>query len=363
MLNRIKVVLFGLLICLFLPVFSIQAQEGCGGMIAEDCAVFTQAHLAMRELSSAVFELEMNASMGIEFFPDLITMRLVADGAYQFVEPNVQNEDNPFAGLAGFNADMSVFVDVELSELIGVNDSLTTAFDLRYVDGIGYAELTKVLSTMNNPLLGIDAGGWYSLDIPDILSELVDDVNVPEDVLASVTVLNPLELLSIFSDYDKVSRLDDMVINDQVFAQFETAFTMRELIETYSLSSESMRDQLLELLTTQYGNVYDEAVLQENATFYVSLLEEIEMTLTQSVSLTDGYVHDIGFVVTFTPDDRWVAPTSDPLGLGVLVMANFQFSLNFRYTQFGDVPAIIAPEDATPVRYRDLFGDGDNFSF
>ncbi|GEM_PF-1748001 len=359
MLNRIKVLLFGLLVCLFLPVLSITAQEDCGGLGSDDCALLTNAQRATSELSSATFELEMNASMGIEFFPDLITMRLVADGAYQFVEPDV---DSAYGWLSGFNADMSVFLDVELSELMGANNSLTTAFDLRYVGGIGYAELTKFLP-MLNPLLGDDAGGWYSLDIPDMLGELSNDAIVPEDLLESLTFLTPFEYLSAFSNYGTISRLDNISINDQNYAQFEIAFTMSELIEANSIVSNSLQDQLLELLRTQYGSLYDEDVLQESATFYLELFEQIEMSIIQVVGLTDGYVHGISFNVTFAPDDTFVAPLIDPFTLGVLATANFQLSLNLRYTQFGDVSAIVAPEDAKPVRYRDLFGNGNNFSF
>ncbi|HRF98660.1 MAG TPA: hypothetical protein PLZ51_25805, partial [Aggregatilineales bacterium] len=165
MLRLSKLVLLSLLVIISIPV---HGQSFCGDLSRDDCEILQTAQSATSNLDAAGFEMTMDISFGIQFLPNLITAHVVANGVYSRVPVTRNDLEAPYNDLFGLNADMSVLVDAAVSEFVlPENNTLTTALDLRYVDGIGYAELSKVL-----PLISpyAEIGSWYSADMVDYLS-------------------------------------------------------------------------------------------------------------------------------------------------------------------------------------------------
>jgi len=361
MVHLSKVIILSVLVLWLGMIHPVSAQSSCGDLSADDCDLLQTAQATTSNLSSATFQATIEASLAFEFFGELVTMRMVADGAYSRVSTDGVEIESDYLPLYELNADMSVFVDIALSEFaMPENNTLTTSLDLRYVDGVGYADLSKLLPIIN-PFFS--EGGWYSVDVPEYTRRLMRDAALPSDFLSSSNIALALDYWgSLVSGGSTVTRLDDEQIDNQTIAVFENILLFDTFFDENPFEEQLFINLMDEFFQLQYGGIYTDKELRQSAVFYADLIRNAEIRMMQRVGLEDGYVHQTYFALNFTPQtDETLNP--DPLGLSLFNGAEFHFSLDFRYTQFEDVPLTIAPEDSTPVRYEDLFGSGDTSPF
>jgi hypothetical protein len=337
-----------------------QAQSTCGDLSADDCDLLQSAQQATTDLSSATFRAIFDLNLGIEIFPDLIQVRLTTDGAYQrqpFDNADVERDYRPLYGL---NADMSLILEASVSEFVFPDDNtFLSSFDLRYVDGMGYAELTKLLREIDPFARG---GGWYSADVIEYIRRFVQDNVFPDGfqqfgLAFSTDYWGALAISGV-----NVARLADIQDDNQSFAVFEIAFTIDEYIQENPFLEEGLLDSIQTFLEDFNPNFSDDD-LRQSAVYYVDLLRAAEFRFIQTVGLSDGYVHRTQFDFDFAPDmDTVLNP--DPLGLSTFGNFELGFSVDFQYTQFDiAIPEIVAPEESSPVRYDDLFGNGESLPF
>ncbi|MDX2075239.1 MAG: hypothetical protein SFZ02_02320 [bacterium] len=359
MLRLSKLVLLLLLVIISVPV---HAQSSCGDLSTADCEILQTAQRATGNLPSASFEATAEFALGISFFPELITVRVVSNGVYTRVPTITADIEEAYRPLFGLNADMSIVIDAEISEFVVPEDNtFTAALDLRYVDGVGYAELSKILPLIDPSL---DADGWYSVDVADYISRFMRDGIFPSDFLDTFATTYGVDSWESFATEGSNRRLDDVQIGEQSFAVFEASLYTRDYYDDNPDMYQNLIDAFENLLHTQYGAFYTDDQLRNAAEFYADLTTNMQFSLTYWVSLDDGYIHDSQFDFIFIPDEDTPAqPDFDPLGIALLSTAELRFSLDFRYTQFENIPLVSAPDDATPVRYEDLFGYGDSSPF
>lgn len=356
-----KLILVVMLMVWLGAIIPTQAQSTCGDLSASDCELLQTAQQSTSNLSSATFHAVADLSLSIEFFPDLLQIRLTTDGAYQ--RQSYDNIDVPseYRPLFGLNANMSAVLEATVSEFIAPTDNtFISSFDLRYVDGMGYAELTKLLPAID-PFT--QRGGWYSADITEYIRGLAEDAILSTDFEYISTLLSSDYWGALTRSGANITRLDDIQADNQSFAVFELVLSVDEYLNENPNIEDPMLDALEVLLYDLSFGAMPDDVLRTNAVFYLDLLRASEFRLLQTVGLTDGYVHQTQFDFNLAPNSDTILE-DDPLGLNALGEVELRFSIDFRYTQFNVViPEITAPEDSHPVRYNDLFGTGDSSPF
>ncbi|MCU0480363.1 MAG: hypothetical protein MUE54_04035 [Anaerolineae bacterium] len=356
-----KFILVALFVLWLGAITPAQAQSTCGDLSASDCQLLQTAQEATSALSSANFRAVTDLGFGIEFFPDVIQLRLTTEGAYQRQPYDDVDVDRVFRPLYGLNADMSAILEIIVSEFVSPTDNtFLSSFDLRYVDGMGYAELTKFLTAVDPFARG---AGWYSVDMTEYFRRFIQD-DVFTANLNEFNTLFGLDYWSVLAfSGAKVARLDDIQADNQSFAVFELTLNVADYLDSNPFVEEPLLEALEDfLLDANVDELSDEA-LREATQFYLDVLGSIEIRFVQTVGLTDGYVHQTQIDFDFIPDvDSTLSP--DPLGLSILADIVLHFSIDFRYTQFNNkIPDIIAPEDSSLVPYDDLFGSGDSSPF
>lgn len=355
-LSKITALLMVLMV--MLVIMPTSAQTNCGDLSRDDCTLLKNAQSATSNLSSAGFKMTIDFDFGISFLPELISFRMVADGTYTRVPVTRDDVDGGYRPLYGLNADMTIYIDGEISDIIQPrNNTLTTTLDLRYVDGIGYANLNKILPTARSDM-------WYSVDVPDYVRRLIRDRIFPDNVLSVFGEFFDTDVWDSISRDGDVTRLDDIVHDSQTFAVFEVNLSYDKYFDDNPTAFNLFIVMLEQALRNTYGTRYSDSELRQSAEGYAQFFRDMNMRFWQMVGMDDGYVHVTQFEYTFIPTST-ASIDPDPLNLGLLggTGLELRFLLDFRYTQFDNVPLITAPEDAQPVRYEDLFGNGANSLF
>ncbi|MCL4255569.1 MAG: hypothetical protein KJ043_17555 [Anaerolineae bacterium] len=337
----------------------ISAQSVCGDLSRDDCAILQNAQQATTNLNSAGFKATLEFDFGIGIFPDILNVRMVADGVYTRVPVTRDDIDDEYRLLYSLNADMTVFLEGEINEIIQpIDNSITTTFDLRYVDGVGYADLSKVFAPLN-----LSSGTWYSVDMTDFLTKLIRDAIFPSDTITIIDDLFSVDYMGGLGLDGSLSRLDDIQSDSQQFAVFEGVFSFGDYLDANPLVLESFEMAFENLIYDFLPNSnYTDAEIRDAAEFYANWSRALDIRILQTVGLDDGYVHQTQFEMTFASETTETL-NPDPLGLALFSGIQLRILADFRYTQFGNVPLIIKPEQSSPLRYEDLFGDGDNSLF
>lgn len=333
------------------------AQSTCGELNRDDCALLKNAQRITTDLNAAEFKAIVEFSFGMRPFSEIFDIRLIADGVYARTPTMRQDVDDTYSPLYTLNADMNVLVDGRISSLIQpTNNTLTTNLALRYVDGIGYAELSKVLSRVGET--------WYSLDMLDFLTKLIRDEILPENVLDILNLLFSADYVGILAMDGYLRRLDDVQTAFQTFAVFEGVLSFDAFLDDnpiiYNALISAMEDNIRNFVL--FRNSYTDDEISRAAQFYVEGFRGIDIRIIQTVGFDDGYIHQTQFEFTFEPETS-PAPDPDPLGIAIFRSFELRFFVDFRYTQFENIPFITKPTSSTPVRYEDLFQDGDNSLF
>lgn len=354
-----KMMILGMIVFGMLGLMPASAQSVCGDLSREDCAILQNAQQSTTNLNAAGFKATIEFDFGISFFPDMLNLRMVADGVYTRVPVTRQDVEDDYRPLYSLNADMSVFLEGEINEFLQPTDNtLTTNFDLRYVDGVGYADMSKILSLMN-----ISSRSWYSVNMTDFLTKLIRDGIFPSDTTSIMTMLFGLDYVGALALDGTLRRVDDFQTETQQFAVFEGTFSFGDYLDDNPFIFEALVLGVdLSIRDFMPNSNYTDAEIRRAAEFYANWSRALDIRILQTVGLDDGYVHQTQFEMLFIPEITETL-NPDPLGLALFGSLELRFSVDFRYTQFENVPFITKPEQSSPVRYEDLFGNGRNSLF
>lgn len=341
----------------------------CGDLAEEDCAILTQSHEAMSDLSSVAFDLQADFTIaGVPELEGPAAFVLTGSGA-------VSGDAETFAAMAG--SDMSAMQDpveaigmaVEALRAVAADLSFTLTFppqmmeevedipesitlELRFVDGLGYLNMEPLAPIFEASDSQAPVQGWLGLDIASFLEAIAE--NSPEmfqgmemfgvDAGMYTQFSNPNQ----FSQYATVTRTDD---GSGDTATFTTTFDFAGLVDDPEF--QSMMQQQME---AQGEDISDED-FQRGMEAAQAMLENSMMTATSTIDLTTGYQTGATFSMTIdtaamaavAADEGEETPEATPV-----ISINFTLTLS----DFNDVAEITEPENATVLPFESLLGMG-----
>lgn len=332
----------------------------CGDLSDSDCTILTDSAEAMRGLHSASAAFSLDASVGNlpEPSPDTIGINIAGVGAFSLGDDAMVLMTNPNAllenpedlpqvieqTLRAISADLTVTISLpegtralaeqnggqELPERVG--------FSMRMVEGIGYANLSKLAALDTSGTL---PRGWMGTDVAELMRRVLEEAlkqGTDLSTLNTTSTLDSQAMIELANSYLTVERVDDITIDGQDVAVFHTTADLQAL-----LTSDEYR-QLLQDQLEQAGTKITDRDLDQFIEIYQQLTDGLEIEMQQSIGLDDHFVHSSGFTV------RWNLDLNSLFGgmSGSSRQDPLDISLDFGLTlsQFDSVPTITAPDDA-----------------
>lgn len=341
-------VLIGLLLVVgWRSPFSTAAQgDDCAGLDADSCALLRESAAVMAAVRAAHFEVDLALSLEYFLLPEPITLRMLLGGSYTLDESDATDE--VLALLDQLTAQMNVILEIPAFDgvplLPPAFENLVT-FDLRLVDGIGYLNLDKIAE---RDTTGQVQGGWYSVDLVTLYTDLLAEVDPQAQPL-------PLEenLLTEFDlTFAQVERLADVEQGGLALAVFQQNLDASVLLADPTLRKD-FTDFIVMMLRDTYGFglSYTDAELEEAAARYTTLFEGVRLSLTQTINPENAYLVGVEFTVTFEPDSTALIDLTtgpDPLGAAALIY-DIRFDMALALSRFQEVQPVPAPPDAVVV--------------
>lgn len=349
----------------------------CGDLAEADCAIIQNADVP----ASATFNGEgainvtvadMPYSVGLtlngsyilneEAYGDLMELsELPLPEVYREIYGNVDEfVEIISASFQLVDSDLTLSVDVP-EELTGGMLPNPVVVDLWLENGVGYVDLAAL--SFADPSLtgvyGVDFVSMYEMIFADpMFAEAFGEMGEMEDGLANFTNEE------FVGQFTTINRLDDVTMNGQTMAVFETVIDYGALF-----SSDAMRDlmqaqidmqtEMLEAEGTSAEEI--DAMMTGILDAYAIAFDGTTMTMLQNVGLDDSYIHNTSIVFQMEVDTEAVvaamneAVASDemPLDPGV---PPFTVDVIFNISQgdFDTVESIGLPEDAAIVPLDDI---------
>lgn len=333
----------------------------CGDLSEADCAILADSAVAMRDLTSAVmaFEIEASAANLPDTQPDSLDLRLTGTGSYHlngtsdlFTNPNALFE-NPeelpqvladlLRSISG-DLTITVFFGENIIELAGQGGTdlpEKVGMSARLVDGFGYLNLNKLaeLDTAGNL-----PRGWVGVDLATVIERALGDVLSQGMDFSTLNMnpANPLATMELMSSYTTIERLEDVTVNGQTAAVFQTTIDIAGL-----LTSDAYREMLIQQMEQTGGN-FSDADLDMMIDLIGAMYGGFVMQTTQTIGLDDFYVYQMGlnldwpFDISAMMEAFGETPNKAPaIELGLTATVDL--------SQFNAAPEITAPEDASVI--------------
>jgi len=354
---RLIVMLCLSMVLMALPVAAQDDPNICGELATDDCSLLTNSQKTMTALDAAAFDINIELNAGLLFlnipfvFSTDITGDYVLNDNYRAVSTNaVQLLTNTITGIT---SDVNVIITLpeQLNNLgMDIPDEPIT-FDLRLVDGVGYANLVKVIETT-------EPTAWYGIDIIAYYNEIFDLLDIsatspftlPEDNTGTIGAI--VQLGGEFSrqeDPDGFLIIEGIVTGDQILADED----LREEIEL----------ALQLTLEQQYGAFYDADELQDAAIAYTDLLQYIDIRTQRRIDPETAYLHGLSVAFNFLPDEdasNLLNQSNDPIGMSALVDFSVSFTFDLEISQFNAVDPTSTPETYELIPLDEMLPDGFN---
>lgn len=372
-----------LLLVLLLAVFSGSAmaqefpQTYCGDLAESDCSILTESATAMRGLTSAAFNFQMDFGMSdIPEFDGDINFSLSGDGAYAFdaatlsalmaspadMMDMMQNmEELPQMLqdiLKGISADANLVMtlpqnlpdmDRPLPDKVGLS--------IRMVDGIGYVNLDKLAEL--DPR-GDLPRGWQGLDIATLagqaLAQQSDSLSGMPNMDMNMDMMSMFANMEFVNDHITVTRAADATVEGQTAAVFNTSIDLGGLF-----SDPAYQEMLLgqiESMTESMGSgeMPSQSDLDDIMTLYSTLFDGLEFNTTQTIGIDDHYVYQTAMTLDWALDLSSMGAAFGETSSTNIPPINISFDFEANLSQFNNAPEITAPEDAEMVPLRELMG-------
>jgi hypothetical protein len=323
-----------------------RAQDTCGNLSPDDCALLHHSRQVMAGLSSAAFHLEFEFIVRENPAQPPVMLRMLADGTYTRDVAAAGKRSGIDRALGTLAADLGVVLT--LAGLPGETPAAqpvateVLAFDLRLVDGIGYL----------NPQPAIRdrvGGNWYGVDLVALYRHLLASGYLFD--LSAGNWINPAPLIEIGDS----RRLADDERHGQDLAVLEVTVDFDPLLENSAIRHVA-REVVVDTLRQKAGG-YDDDQLWQAAEQYVTLLQNTSLRLTRAIGLEDGYLHRLDFALDFRPDAGMgaaLAAGPDPFDLLALAGTDIQINLSLSLERFDSAPAISAPQDPVMIPLDEL---------
>jgi hypothetical protein len=377
-----------LLVVLMLAVFSGAAfaqdvpPTFCGDLSEADCSILTESAQAMRELSSAAFNFQLDVNVANIPDPTMsdLSFRLTGDGAYA-VDPATLSAltMSPTDMMANMDKlpqmmqDLIKAISADANLVLYLPPNLPTGgqplpekvgVSLRLVDGFGYVNLDKLaeLDTSGNM-----PKGWIGFDLASFLQQAMAQMG-SMSTMPGMGTMN-MDAMGMFSNpefigqFTTISRGADASVDGQNAAVFTTAVDLGALYGSEEFQ-QYMRDQVEAAMGTS-GSSSGISAQQMDAIMgmYSTMFKGFVVNSTQTIGLDDHYIHQTGITLDWSLDLNSMmasmmggmggnsgssASTMEPINIAV----NFQGGLS----QFNSAPTITAPEDAQIVPLEQMLG-------
>ena len=331
---------------------SVMAQDECGGLGEEDCALLATSNEAMGALDAARFASSFDLTLSAE--GETIVLGATVDGAFSGVtsiDPaalDTTSTTELFTGLSNlisaFDAELSFGLDVPAE--ISAEIPADFAIDLWLVDGVGYVDFGQIA-----PLLGDDAAALTAMGIP----------NGP----AGLDFVDTITNLSMFlgDDMDLGGELGmdmggDMMETDFDFAQYATIIRAEDVdgnavfvydIDFAALAADpQFRDIIIASLEAQGGVTgQDLGDTEEVLDLVAAIGAGSTFTLTQEIDLETSYTEVILVNFALTGEAlQELDPSAPPLDIN--------FDATITISEF-DSATVAAPEGAPVAGFMELF--------
>lgn len=373
-----------LLLVLLLAVFSGTAmaqdlpQTYCGDLSESDCSILTESATAMRGLTSAAFDFQMNFGMSdIPDFDGDINFSLSGDGAYAFDAATMsalmaspadmmQNMDNlPQVVedvLKGISADANLLMTLP-QNLPDMDQPLPSrvGLSLRMVDGIGYINLDKLAELDPS---GDLPRGWQGLDIATLaaqaLAQQSDSLNNMPNMGMNTDMMGVFANQEFINRHLTVIRAEDTTVDGQIAAVFNTSVDLGGLFSDPAFQ-ELLVGQIQSMTESMdSGDMPSQSDMDDILKLYSTLFDGFVFNSTQTIGLDDHYIHQTAMTLDWALDLSSMGAAFGGSSSTRIPPINISFDFEANLSQFNNAPEITAPEDAQMVPLDELMG-GSSF--
>lgn len=327
----------------------------CGDLAAADCALLRESSTSMQALESTAFTLE-----------SLVLLRDLPNLPVDSLEFNINGQGKVGADMTSFLAmmtaetepDLEMFFEAMAEMLRGVNADMTmslalpenlsvmlpetdlpeqVALDFRMAEGIAYFNFEEIAALA--PEAGIPAG-WLGIDLAELYGEIV-----PQQFRGEETgLLNITALVQEFmkpenaSKFMTIERLDDTEIMGQSMAVFHTRINYQNMLDIPAFR------EMLEAQITASGESDEE--IEEELAMIGEIYQGMIFDVTQTIGLDDHLIHSTEWMF-----DWDMSHISDLEAQG---QPHFTVNMVIETTAFNVDFQVDVPEDATLLPLKDM---------
>lgn len=313
---RIKLIL-AVLVCVLVGGIAT-AQTGCGDLSGEDCDIIRESEQVMGEIESATFTLDATLRLSDIFSDDENVMTIYASGVYDNFDPATL-----FLPEGDFAGDAALVLDFE-GDVFALLGESPLALDLRLLQTIGYANLTKTIP---------EADGWYGVETVNLLIGLSGLIEVYNSAISGLGID---ALVFVPFEVAPVERTSEMAV-------FRWTANFDNVLED-SFARLLFNEVINSLLDDDFTASEIEALRES----YLRLLDDMTLEIERTIDLTDSTVQSLSIVYTLSPAIETllaISETPDPLGLGDLPL-EVEFALTVAQTELNEPVTIPIPQDA-----------------
>lgn len=349
-------VMLWLCIALFtLPTAAQDDTEICGRLGTEDCTLLLTSQQAMSDMDAAAFDIDMELTvspllLNIPFvFTTTITGDYVLNEKYRALSTNViQWVTNTFTGIT---SDVNVIITLpeQLNNLSPDLPEGPITFDLRLVDGIGYANIVKLIDTS-------EPTAWYGVDIIAYYNEIFALLDLSATSPFTMPESGTGALGALVQLGGDLTRMPDK----NTFTAFEGTLNGAQLLADDALREE-IEVGLLIALEQQYGAFYEDKALQEAATLYTDLLTYVDIRTERVIDPETAYLHELRVEMTFSPAEdaaQQMTTANDPIGVAILLDFNVSFAFTLAVSDFNDVQPTTTPDNYELIPLDEMLPGG-----
>jgi hypothetical protein len=370
-----------LLLVLLLAVFSGTAmaqefpQTYCGDLAENDCSILTESATAMRELTSAAFDFQMDFGMSdIPEFDGDINFSLSGDGSYA-IDPDtlaaltmspadmMENMENLPQILQDALKAISADANLVLTLPQNLPDMATplpgkVGLSLRMVDGIGYINLDKLAELDPS---GDLPRGWQGLDIATLVGQaLAQQSDSLSDMSAfgmNMDMMGAFANSELINNHITVTRAEDTSVEGQTAAVFNTSVDLGSLFSDPAFQ-EMLIGQIQDMAESMGGSsTLSQSDMDDVMKLYSTLFDGFVFNSTQTIGLDDHYVYQTAMTLDWALDLSSIgAAFGESSSTNTMSPINISFDFEANLSQFNNAPEITAPEDAQMVPLDDLMG-------
>ncbi len=350
-------------------------QVFCGDLSAADCTILTNSQSASKTLDSASFDLTVNTT--ISNVPDMqepVTIGITGNGSYSGLAAlhtgdmsMMQTDPGAFLTslLTNFDGDLSLTVKLPpaLVAEAGADMPSSLTLQVRLVDGFGYINFDTLKALMSD-MGGMNLSGWGGLDLASLLNAALQQMPDMFDNMSSMSgMTNGMDMSSVMQQFSDPAFMGKFVTIKRTdagtgdTATFETSVNLGAL-----MAQPEFQDMMRQQMEAQ-GQTMQQQEMDQMMTMMTTMYQNIIITVTEEIGLSDSFVHSIHGTVNFDTSammtamsemDSMDSSTATPGVAEPAPVVNIDFTLS--YSDFNSVAPITAPPNAAILPWQTLIG-------